>query len=74
PVRNICLRRWPNFGLEKLELEMERGLDEEPQKLEKSDLNEHCKDFLMPMQLRMLGEHIYGRGPGGMNGTAMIQS
>jgi len=39
--------------------------------IEKSDLQEHYDDGAMPMQLRMLGEQIYGRGPGGQNGDEM---
>lgn len=39
--------------------------------VEKRDLVEHYQDSSMPMQLRMLGEQVYGRGPGGLNGTMM---
>ncbi|KAK8151829.1 putative MYND domain protein [Phyllosticta citrichinensis] len=38
---------------------------------EKGDFIEHYEDPRMPMQLRMFAEDVYGRGPGGMNGTAM---
>lgn len=41
--------------------------------VEKSDLIEHYKDPMMPMQLRMFGEQIYGSGPGGQSGTMMRQ-
>ena len=41
--------------------------------IEKSDIIEHYGNNLMPMQLRMLGEQVYGRGPGGQNGSSMRQ-
>jgi splicing suppressor protein 51 len=41
--------------------------------IEKSDIIQHYGDRLMPMQLRMLGEQVYGTGPGGQTGAAMIQ-
>lgn len=41
--------------------------------VEKSDIIEHYGDARMPMQLRMLGEQIYGRGPGGHNGAEMLE-
>ncbi|KAI8602168.1 putative MYND domain protein [Dissophora ornata] len=41
---------------------------------EKADLVEHYGDPLMPMQLRMFGEQVYGTGPGGMSGAAMLQA
>jgi splicing suppressor protein 51 len=37
----------------------------------KTSVIEHYGDRLMPMQLRMLGEGVYGRSPGGQDGTAM---
>ncbi|KAK4232691.1 tudor domain-protein 1 [Achaetomium macrosporum] len=39
--------------------------------VEKSDIIEHYGDSLFPMQLRMFAEAVYGRGPGGQNGTTM---
>lgn len=39
--------------------------------IEKSDVVEHYGNPLMPMQLRMFGEQVYGRGPGGQNGDSM---
>ncbi|KAJ9645258.1 hypothetical protein H2199_003264 [Coniosporium tulheliwenetii] len=39
--------------------------------IEKSDVIEHYGNPQMPMQLRMFGEQIYGRGPGGQDGTEM---
>ncbi|KAL6353747.1 hypothetical protein LRP88_12738 [Fusarium phalaenopsidis] len=39
--------------------------------VEKKDIIEHYQDHQFPMQLRMLGESIYGRAPGGSDGTAM---
>lgn len=41
--------------------------------VEKSDIVEHYGDLNMPMQLRMLGEQIYGRGLGGHDGIEIIQ-
>lgn len=40
--------------------------------VEKHDIVEHYADPLMPMQLRMFGEQVYGRGPGGQSGAAML--
>lgn len=39
--------------------------------IEKHDVIEHYGDRLFPMQLRMLAEAVYKRGPGGCDGTAM---
>lgn len=39
--------------------------------VEKKDIIEHYQDHQFPMQLRMLGEAIYGRAPGGSDGTSM---
>ncbi|KAJ5543830.1 hypothetical protein N7513_003412 [Penicillium frequentans] len=41
--------------------------------VEKSDIIQQYGDQMMPMQLRMLGEQIYGTGPGGQPGAAMMQ-
>jgi splicing suppressor protein 51 len=41
--------------------------------IEKSDVIEHYGTSNMPMQLRMFGEQVYGRGPGGQSGAAMRQ-
>jgi mitochondrial splicing suppressor protein 51 len=41
--------------------------------IEKGDIVEHYGDPLMPMQLRMFGEQVYGTGPGGQPGAAMMQ-
>ncbi|KAG0014767.1 hypothetical protein BGZ81_000263 [Podila clonocystis] len=41
--------------------------------VEKGDIIEHYKDSLMPMQLRMMGEQVYGRGPGGQSGESMLR-
>ncbi|PVH95180.1 hypothetical protein DM02DRAFT_618079 [Periconia macrospinosa] len=38
---------------------------------EKQDVIDHYGNLKMPMQLRMLGEVVYGRGPGGQNGDGM---
>ncbi|EFY84134.1 hypothetical protein J3458_003723 [Metarhizium acridum] len=39
--------------------------------VEKSDITEKYGDPQFPMQLRMLAEAVYGRAPGGSDGTAM---
>ncbi|KJK60933.1 MYND finger [Aspergillus parasiticus SU-1] len=39
----------------------------------KSDFIEHYGDSTFPMQMRMFGEQIYGRGPGGQPGFQMMQ-
>jgi splicing suppressor protein 51 len=41
-------------------------------KVEKSQLIEHYGNGEMPMQLRLFGEQVYGRGPGGQNGDMVI--
>ncbi|KAF2657195.1 putative MYND domain protein [Lophiostoma macrostomum CBS 122681] len=41
--------------------------------VEKADIIEHYGDQRMPMQLRMLGEAVYRRGPGGQSGKGMRQ-
>lgn len=41
--------------------------------VEKSDIIENYGDPQFPMQLRMFAEAVYGRAPGGTNGTAMRQ-
>ena len=41
--------------------------------MEKSDIMEYYGDRTMPMQLRMLAESIYGKGPGGQSGAGMRQ-
>lgn len=41
--------------------------------IEKSDLLEHYGDSNLPMQLRMLGEQVYGSGPGGQSGATMLR-
>lgn len=40
---------------------------------EKSDISQHYGNSLMPMQLRMLGEKIYGRGVAGQSGAGMMR-
>ncbi|KAE8423524.1 hypothetical protein BDV36DRAFT_242754 [Aspergillus pseudocaelatus] len=40
---------------------------------EKGDFIEHYGDPTFPMQMRMFGEQIYGRGPGGQPGLPMMQ-
>lgn len=41
--------------------------------IEKSDVSEHYGNPNMPMQLRMFGEQVYGRGPGGQSSAGMRQ-
>ncbi|KAI9821443.1 MAG: hypothetical protein M1826_000679 [Phylliscum demangeonii] len=41
--------------------------------VEKGDLIEHYGNPLMPMQLRMFAEQVYGTGPGGQSGHVMRQ-
>jgi splicing suppressor protein 51 len=41
--------------------------------VEKSDVIEQYGDPQFPMQLRMLAEKVYKRGPGGSDGTAMLK-
>jgi len=41
--------------------------------IEKHDVVDHYDDPLMPMQLRMLGEQITGRGPMGQSGEQMVK-
>ncbi|KAK2029994.1 MYND finger [Colletotrichum zoysiae] len=43
-------------------------------KVSKADIIQHYRDDHFPMQLRMLGEAIYGIGPGGSDGTIMRQT
>lgn len=40
---------------------------------EKSDMIEHYSDPQIPMQMRMFGEQVYGNGPGGQDGAAMLR-
>ncbi|KAF6806481.1 mynd domain-containing protein [Colletotrichum sojae] len=42
-------------------------------KITKADVIEHYGDDHFPMQLRMVGEFVWGIAPGGMNGTPMRQ-
>lgn len=41
--------------------------------IEKHDVIEYYGDSMMPMQLRMLAEQVYLRGPGGQSGADMIK-
>lgn len=40
--------------------------------VEKQDIIDHYSDTHMPMALRMLGTVVYKRGPGGQDGTGML--
>ncbi|KAG7008952.1 hypothetical protein G7Y79_00004g015360 [Physcia stellaris] len=42
-------------------------------KVNKAAIQEHYGEDKMPMQLRMFGEAVYGRGPGGSDGKQMRQ-
>ncbi|KAF9086080.1 hypothetical protein BGX23_009152 [Mortierella sp. AD031] len=42
-------------------------------KVDKAAIIDHYSNPEMPMQLRMLGEQIYLRGPGGQSGVAMLE-
>lgn len=55
------------------ELGMRAGWASLRKKVQKSEIISHYGDAKFPMQLRMLGEAIYGRGPGGVDGSAMRQ-
>lgn len=54
------------FGMTSSEPSLKTGV-------EKADIIEHYGDSQFPMQLRMLGEAIWGKAPGGTDGTAMRQ-
>lgn len=41
--------------------------------IEKSDVIEHYGHSLMPMQLRMFAEQVYGRGLGGSSAASTLQ-
>jgi mitochondrial splicing suppressor protein 51 len=73
--RNGLLPLW--WSQEKAAECMSVGLNDEWSSLacaiEKSDVAEHYGNPLMPMQLRMFGEQVYGRGPGGQSGAGMRQ-
>jgi mitochondrial splicing suppressor protein 51 len=42
--------------------------------VKKSDVIEHYGNPVMPIQLRMFKEQVYGRGPGGMSGAGMLKA
>lgn len=42
--------------------------------IQKSEIIEHYGNLIMPMQLRMFGEQVYQRGPGGMSGAGIPPS
>lgn len=52
---------------------MSRGWSSLAAAVEKSDIIEHYGNPVMPMQLRMFGEQVYGSGPGGQSGASMRQ-
>lgn len=43
------------------------------EKKKKSDIVEYYGNPYMPMQLRLFGEQVYGTGPGGQSGKAVMQ-
>jgi len=74
--RNGLLPPW--WSKEKAEECMALGLSNEAgwsslaRKITKSQVIEHYGNDLMPMQLRLFGEQVYGRGPGGQSGEMII--
>ncbi|CAG7555004.1 unnamed protein product [Fusarium equiseti] len=54
------------FGMTSSEPSLKTGV-------EKADIIEHYGDPQFPMQLRMLGEAVWGNAPGGADGKAMRQ-
>ena len=73
--RNGLLPPW--WSQEKAAECMSVGLNDEwsslARAIEKSDVTEHYGSPLMAMQLRMFGEQVYGRGPGGQSSASMRQ-
>ncbi|EPS42385.1 hypothetical protein H072_3631 [Dactylellina haptotyla CBS 200.50] len=56
-----------DFGLDTTEWQsLRRARD-------KSDIIEHYGDACMPTKLRLLGEQVYGTGPGGQAGAMVLQ-
>jgi splicing suppressor protein 51 len=43
-------------------------------KVGKAEVVGHYGDAFIPMQLRMFGEQVTGRGPGGQSGAEMIEN
>jgi mitochondrial splicing suppressor protein 51 len=76
-TRPDLLPSWWNAEKENECIEFGRGKEDTWANLaaivEKADIIEHYGNPLMPMQLRMLGEQIYGAGPMGHNGKGMRQ-
>jgi mitochondrial splicing suppressor protein 51 len=60
-------------GLEGLNLGAEDVWSSLAATIEKSGVIENHGDSHMPMQPRILGEQVYGRGPGGQSGDGMLQ-
>ena len=54
-------------------LGLEDGWSSLAKALVKSDIIKHYANPVMPMQLRLFGEQVYGRGPGGQAGATVIQ-
>ncbi|KAK8194242.1 hypothetical protein M8818_007430 [Zalaria obscura] len=73
--RNGLLPSW--WSPEKAEKCVERGTKAIPDWFslqyapEKDDISDYYNDMWMPMQMRMFGEQVYGRGPGGESGAEM---
>ncbi len=55
------------------QLGLEGGWTSLTKMTEKGDVIEHYGDSKMPMQMRMFGEQVYGTGPGGQPGEAMMK-
>ncbi|KAE8551755.1 hypothetical protein TMatcc_001737 [Talaromyces marneffei ATCC 18224] len=56
-----------------MQLGMRNGWSSLASTVEKSDIVEHYGDPVMPMQMRMFGEQVYERGPGGQPGASMMK-
>lgn len=50
----------------------EAGWSSLAREVSKGELIEHFGNSLMPMQLRLFGEQVYGRGPGGQSGEMIL--
>lgn len=73
---NTLLPSW--WSEEKADKCVALGLDNDSwsslaRKVEKRQLIEYYGNGEMPMQLRLFGEQVYGRGPGGQNGDMTIK-
>lgn len=51
-----------------------RGWNNINKRIGKDEVNSHYGNGFMAMQLRLLGEGVYGRGPGGQPGAGILQT